>query len=139
MAEGPEVPARPAESVLLNTIRQPRILLILLGAWNIVAAVTEFFVDGKIEGAFGGLALSWEAIPLAVLYFYCARDPERYQRVFWLALIQQAAAIAANFYHWGADDLTLGSIIIPLAVAAGLAVLIFLHLFQPKAERVEAS
>ncbi len=138
MAESPEARAsmpetRPApENAFLKTIRQPRVMLILLGAWNVVAAISEFFVDGKIKGPVAGLSLSWESIPLAALYFYCARDPERYHRVFWLALIQQAAAIAANFYHWGAGDLNFGGIVIPVAVAAGLAALVFLHLFQPK-------
>ena len=124
-----------AENSILKFVQRPRIMLILLGGWNVVAAVSEFFVDvqGKIRGPVGGLALSWEAIPLAVLYFYCARDPQRYHRVFWLALIQQAAAVVANFYHWGAKDVTAGSIVIPIAVAVVLGALVFLHLFQPKA------
>ena len=86
----------------------------------------------ELDGALGGRSLSWEAIPLAVLYLYCSRDPVRYQRVFWLALIEQAAAIFANIYHLGAGDFSLESVFIPIAVAGGLAVLVFLHLFQPK-------
>ncbi len=132
MADTPPAAQPPAENPFWTTLRQPRVVLILLAAWNIVAVVSEFFLDGKIRGPFGGLSLSWDAIPLAVLYLYCSRDPARYHRVFWLALVQQAAAIAANMYHWGAGDLTPGSIIIPVAVAAGLGVLVFLHLFQPK-------
>ncbi len=137
-AAGPPTAIEPkqlAENAVLKFVQRPRIMLILLGAWNVVAAVSEFFVDvhnGKIRGPVGGLALSWESIPLAALYFYCAREPERYQRVFWLALIQQAAAVVANFYHWGADDVTPGSIVIPVAVSATLGALVFLHLFQPK-------
>lgn len=110
-------------------------MLVLLGAWNVLAAVAEFFLDGKVRGPFGGLTLSWQAIPLAALYFYCARDPERYGRVFWLALLQLTAAIVGNVYHWGAGDLSLGSIVIPIAVAAGLLVLVFLHLFQPRPQQ----
>ena len=137
MAETPQVaqPQPPVENPFWATLRQPRIVLLLLGAWNILTAVSEFFLDvhnGKIRGPVGGAALSWEGIPLAVLYLYCARDPVRYQRVFWLALIQQASAVAAYFYHWGANDVTPGSIVIPAAVAAVLGVLVFLHLFQPK-------
>jgi len=147
MQEGPDtrgetpgtttlVPPKPlAENAVLKFFQRPRIMLILLGGWNVVAAVAEFFVDlggGKIHGPVGGLALSWETIPLAVLYFYAARDPQRHQQVFWLALIQQAAAIAAALYHWGAGDVTAGSIVIPVAVAAALGALVFLHLFQPK-------
>jgi len=134
MAETPQAGVAPAKNAFLKIIRQPRVMLILLGAWNIVGAVSELLVDvdGKIRGPTGGLALSWESIPLAVLYLYCARDPERYQRVFWLALVQQAAAIVANIAHRAADDMTTGAIIAPVAVAAGLGVLVFLHLFQPK-------
>ncbi len=47
-------------------------------------------------------------------------------------MVQLAAAIGANVYHWGAGDLSLGSIVIPIGVAGGLALLVFLHLFQPR-------
>jgi hypothetical protein len=132
MAETPQAAQPPAENPFWAALRRPRAVLVLLAAWSLVAVVSEFFVDGKIRGPLGGLILSWEGIPLAILYLYCARDPARYQRVFWLALVQQAAAIAANLYHWSAGDLTAGSIIIPMAVAGALAVLVFLHLFQPR-------
>ena len=132
MEETPPVTQPAAENPFWTTLRQPRIVLILLGAGNIVAAVAEFFTDADISSAFGGFYFAWEGVPLAVLYFYCARDPRRYYRVFWLAMVQQAAAIGANVYHWGAGDLSLGSIVIPIGVAGGLAVLVFLHLFQPR-------
>ncbi len=139
----PEVaqPQPPGENRFLTTLRQPRVLLILLAVWAIIGAVTEFFTssglfvdlrDHELNGALGGRALSWEAIPLAVLYLDSARDPVRYQRVFWLAFIEQAAAIAANFYHWGAGDFSFESVIIPIAGAAALGGLVFLHLFQPR-------
>ena len=124
-----------------TTLRQPRVVLILLAGWAIIGALTEFFTSSglfidlhnrELDGALGGRALSWEAIPLAVLYLYASRDPVRYQRVFWLALIEQAAAMAANVYHLGAGDFSLESVIIPIAVAGALFLLVFLHLFQPK-------
>ncbi len=135
----------PTQNPFWLTLRQPRVLLILLALWAIVGALTEFFASSslfvdlpaELDGALGGRALSWEAIPLAVLYLYCSRDPVRYHRVFWLALIEQAAAIFANIYHLGAGDFSLESVFIPIAVAGGLALLVFLHLFQPK-EPVEA-
>lgn len=125
-------PQPPAENPLWTALRQPRIVMILLGAWNIVAAVAEFFTDADVSSAFGGFYLAWEGIPLAVLYFYSARDPRRYYRVFWLGMVQLATAIGANVYHWGAGDLSLGSIVIPIGVAGGLALLVFLHLFEPR-------
>ncbi len=131
----------PTENPFWTTVRQPRIVLLLLAAWAIIGALTEFFTcsglfvdlkERELDGVLGGRALSWEAIPLAVLYLYSARDPERYQRVFWLAMIEQAAAIVANIYHWGAGDFSFESVIIPIAVAAALGLLVFLHLFQPR-------
>lgn len=147
MDETPQATPPPAENPFWATLRQPRVVLILLAVWDIIGALAEFFTSSglfvnlhgiELDGALGGRALSWEAIPLAVLYLYCARDPVRYQRVFWLALIEQAAAIVANAYHLGAGDFSLESVIIPIVVAGVLGVLVFLHLFKPK-EREEAA
>ena len=69
----------------------PRVVLLALAGWSIVAAVTQMFVSSgifldihgiELDGALGGFALSFNAIPLAILYLYCARDPERYLHVF---------------------------------------------------------
>ena len=134
-------PQPPRENPFWTTLRRPRVVLILLAVWAIIGALTEFFTSSglfvdlhnrELDGALGGRALSWEAIPLAVLYLYCSRDPVRYQRVFWLALIEQAAAMVANVYHLGAGDFSLESVIIPIAVAGTLFLLVFLHVFQPK-------
>ncbi len=134
-------PQPPGENRFLTTLRQPRVLLILLAVWAIIGALTEFFTSSglfvdlrghELDGALGGRALSWEAIPLAVLYLYTSRDPVRYQRVFWLALVEQGAAILANVYHLAAGDFSIESVIIPIAGAAALGVLVFLNLFEPK-------
>lgn len=134
-------PGQAAQNPFWAVLRQPRMVLILLAVWAIIGALTEFFTSSgvfvdlhgrELDGALGGRALSWEQIPLAVLYLYCARDPARYQRVFWLALIEQAAAVVANIYHWGAGDFSFESVAIPIAAAAALGLLVFLHLFQPK-------
>ena len=144
----PSQPEPPADNPFWTTLRQPRIVLLLLAVWAIIGALTEFFTSSglfvdlhgiELDGALGGRALSWEAIPLAVLYLYCARDPVRYQRVFWLAVIEQTAAIAANVYHLGAGDFSLESVIIPIAVAAGLGLLAFLHLFEHREPEVAAT
>jgi hypothetical protein len=140
MAEIPQA-APPRENPFWAALRQPRAVLILLAVWDIIGALTEFFTSSglfvnlhglELDGALGGRALSWEAIPLAVLYLYCSRDPVRYHRVFWLALIEQAAAIVANIYHWGAGDFSLESVLIPSVVAAALGVLVFLQLFRAR-------
>jgi hypothetical protein len=137
----PPAPLPPPEGSFLDTLRQPRVLLLILVVWEVIGALTEFFTSSglfvdlhnrELDGALGGRALGWEAIPLAVLYLYCARDPQRYPRVFWLALIEQAAAIAASVYHLGAGDFSFESVVIPMAVAAALALLIFPNLFQSR-------
>jgi hypothetical protein len=133
------------DNALLQFVQQPRILLILLAFWEILGFLTELFTSNglflenhasgelSLDGALGGRALGWESIALAVLYLYCARDPERYGRIFWLACIEQGAAIAANFYHWlVTDDFSFESVVIPMAVAAGLGTLSFLNIFQAR-------
>ncbi len=133
------------ENALLQFVQQPRILLILLAAWEVVGFLTEFFTSNglflenhspgelSLDGVLAGRALGWESIPLAVLYIYCARDPGRYPRIFWLAMIEQAAAIAAHLYHWLITaDFSFESVAIPMAVAAGLGILSFLNVFQPR-------
>src|SRR3989337_2536958 len=112
------------ENAFLRVVQQPRILLVLLASWEVVGALVEFLassgvsldVTGGLGGGVDGLLavrlLSWQSIPLAVLYLYCARDPKRYHRIFWLALIEQGAAIAANLYHWGANHLEFEAIFV---------------------------
>ena len=142
----------PREGGLFSIIQQPRIMLVLLAGWAIIGFLSEFVInsalflethdppegnpDVSLDGLFGGLALNFEGIPLAVLYLYCARDPDRFRGVFWLALVAQGASIAANLYHWlVTDTYSFESVALPIGVAAGLATLVFIHLFQPREER----
>jgi len=128
------------ENAFLRVVQQPRILLVLLAAWEVVGALVEFFassgfsldVSGGLDGVLAGRILSLQSIPLAVLYLYCARDPKRYHRIFWLALIEQGVAVAANLYHWGANHLEFEAILVNVIVSAALGALVFLHLFQPR-------
>ncbi len=139
------VTARP--NVLITTLRRPRVMLLLLAGWALLGAISEVFSSSflfdlhgrELDGVLGGRALSAEAIPLAVLYLYAARDPQRYRFVFWIAVIEQVAAIIANVYHWGAGDFSLESVILPIVVAGGLLALIFLHLFSPEPSRAPSA
>lgn len=123
---------------ILQLVQQPRVLLVLLAAWEIVGVLVELFassgfsldIEGGLDGVLAGRLLSWQSVPLAVLYLYCARDPVRYQRIFWLALIEQVAAVAANLYHAIADQLEIEAIFIPVVVSASLGLLAFLNVFQ---------
>ena len=133
------------DNAFLQFVQQPRILLVLLAAWEVVGFLTELFTSNALflenhnsgelalDGVLAGRALGWESIPLAVLYIYCARNPGRYPRIFWLAMIEQAAAIAANLYHWLiTHDFSFESVFIPMVVAAGLGLLSFLNVFQQR-------
>ena len=123
---------------ILQLVQKPRVLLVLLAAWEIVGVLVELFASSSfsmnlnngLDGLLAGRILSWQAVPLAVLYLYCARDPQRYPRIFWLALIEQAAAVAANIYHLVADDLEFEAIFVPVVVSASLGTLAFLNVFQ---------
>lgn len=120
-------------------LRQPRILLLLLAGWSIMGIITEFFTSSglfvdlhgvELDGALGGRVLTWQGAPLAALYLHASRDPARFRGVFWIALIEQGAAVAANIYHLGAGDFSLESIVIPLVVSGSFGVLVFMHLFD---------
>jgi hypothetical protein len=71
----------------------------------------------------------WQGIPLALLYFLSFRNPQDNRSVFWVGLIQQGAAIAANLFQWGTGTFTAESILIPVAVSAGLGALVFVNVF----------
>lgn len=139
------------ENALLKFVQRPRIMLLLLAAWEAIGFLTQlatntglFIEDHKdgdidLDGVLAGRALAWESVPLAVLYLYCARDPQRYQRVFWLALIEQIAAVAAYLYHWlVVGTFTFESIFVPLLGSGAMGTLVFLHLFRPRAEEAAA-
>jgi len=125
-------------NAILNTLQRPRIMLLLLIAWSAVAGLTEFFTnssifmdlhDREIDGLLGARALSWQGIPLALLYLFAFRNPVRYPGIFVIALVDQVAVIAAAFYHLGAGDFGGESIIVPVGVSGALLFLIVLHLF----------
>ena len=130
---------RLGENTLLKFLQRPRIVLALLMAWSLITVVIEavpesglfFNVKGgkEIDGALGGGILMWQGIPLALLYFLSFRNPQHNRSVFWVGLIQQGAAIAANLFQWGTNTFTAESIIIPVAVSAGLGALVFVNIF----------
>jgi hypothetical protein len=134
--------SRTLQARLVGLIRQPRVMLFLLAGWSLLAGVTQLFVNSSVfldihevelDGALGGLALSFNAVPLALLYMYCARDPLRYDHVFWLALVHQGAMASGNLYHLAIGTFSAESTAIPLAGAVLLAVLSFLQVFEPRA------
>ncbi len=128
-------------SRLIQLGKKPRILLILLAVWSLLAVVTQLFVNSalfldihgrELDGATGGLALSFQAVPLALVYLYCWRNPEHYRSVFWLALIQQAAIGGGAFYQWAIGTFSAESVIVPVAGSVVLGMFSFLQLFEPR-------
>lgn len=130
---------------VFGAIRQPRITLLILAAWSLLASVTQLFVNSslfldiheqELDGLLGGLALSFNAIPLALLYLFCARDPKRYHQVFWLSMVHQAAMAAGNIYQLAIGTFSIESIIIPVTGAFLLAALSFIQVFEPKSTSI---
>jgi hypothetical protein len=123
---------------VLNFLRQPRITLLILAAWSLLGVITEalttnsIFLDNhniEMDGAIGGFALGWEGIPLAVLYVYCFRSPDKHRNVFWLGLIHMGSLAASQVYHLGTGDFSFESVAVPLFGSAGIGVLAFLNGF----------
>jgi hypothetical protein len=128
-----------------SLIRQPRLVLFLLAGWSLLALLSQVLVnsglfldihDIELDGALGGLALSFNAAPLAVLYIYCARDHKKFSTVFWLALVQQGAMFTASLYQLAIGTFSFESVVVPLFGSAALAVLSFLQVFERKPARV---
>lgn len=127
------------ENSFLKVLQRPRIVLLLLLAWSVITVIIEAWPESdiffnvkrgdEIDGALGGGLIMWQGIPLAVLYFLSFRNPQNNKSVFWVGLVQQAAAIAANIFAWGTGTFTVESIIIPVAVSAGLGALVFVNIF----------
>jgi len=112
MASTGEVqPTAPQPSVL-QTLRQPRIVLILLAIWAILGVVAQvlsgsvlFDMEGhEASGILAGRAFSASMIIPAIIYIWAARDPKRHRQVFWLALVEQVVVVLSCFYHLGRND-----------------------------------
>ena len=126
---------------LLLLVRRPGFLLAMLAAWTLLAFASQLFVNGglfldihdqELDGALGGLALSFNALPLALVYLFVLPSPAAHPHVFWLALVHQGAMFAAAMYHWALGTFTIESIVIPATVSAILALLSFLQVFEPR-------
>jgi len=142
MASTGEVQPTAPQAGILQTLRQPRIVLILLAVWDIVGVVAQVLSDSflfdmkgaEASGILAGRAFSASMVIPAIIYLWAARDPKRYRQVFWLALVEQVIVVLSCFYHRGAEDITWAGTIIPAAISGGLIFLVFFNLFQPREE-----
>lgn len=139
MASTGEVQPTAPQPSALQTLRQPRIVLILLATWDILGIIAQLLSDSplfdmgaKASGILGGRVFSASMIVPAIVYIYAARDPQRYHQGFWLALVEQVAVVLSCFYHRGAGDITWAGAIVPAAISGGLIFLVFFNLFQPR-------
>ena len=140
MASTGEVRPAQEQPSVLDMLRQPRVMLVLLATWDIVGVLAQllsdsFLFDMKAEasGVFGGRAFSASALIPAIVYLWALRDPQQHRRVFWLGLIEQVALVLSSFYHRGAGDVSWAGAIIPSIISGALIFLIFPNLFQPRA------
>ena len=124
---------------LLYTLRQPRVTLGLLAAWDILGVLAQLLSDSflfnmkaEASGIFGGRVFSSSALIPAIVYIWAVRDPQQHRRVFWLGLIEQVILILSSFYHKGAGDIGWEGVIVPTIISGALVFLIFPNLFQPK-------
>jgi len=141
MASTGEVQATAPQPSALQTLRQPRIVLILLATWDIVGIIAQllsgsflFDMGGKASGILAGRVFSASMIVPAIIYLWAVRDPKRHRQVFWLALVEQVTVMLSCFYYLGAKDITLTGTIVPAAISGGLIFLVFFNLFQPRQE-----
>jgi hypothetical protein len=139
---GVKVYEQKSEGVIHHLSRAPRILLGLLAAWTLLGVLTTaitaspLFMDNQgreIDGALAGMAFMWPGVALAAVYIYCAREPDRFPKVFWLAAGQQIVAIIAVLYHWLiSEDFTGESAIVPLAGSGALLALTLAFISQDR-------
>jgi hypothetical protein len=140
MASTGEVRPAQEQPSVLDMLRQPRVMLVLLATWDILGVVAQllsasFLFDMKgaeASGIFGGRAFSASALIPAIVYLWALRDPQQHRRVFWLGLIEQVALILSSFYHRGAGDVSWAGAIIPSIISGALIFLIFPNLFQQR-------
>lgn len=130
----------------LTFLQRPRIVLLMLALWSILGVLTETFTSSglfledhrfgelALDGALGGFALGWEGIPLAALYIYCFRNPDRYVRVFFLAVIHMGALAVSQVFHLATGDFSLESVVVPLAGSIALGAAAFVNVFKDRSE-----
>lgn len=142
MASTGEIQPTAPQPSALQTLRQPRIVLVLLAIWDILGVVAQvlsgsflFDMEGhEASGILAGRAFSASMVIPAIIYLWAARDPKRHRQVFWLALVEQVVLVLSCFYHRGAGDITWAGTIIPAVISGGLIFLVFFNLFQPREE-----
>ena len=93
-----------------------------------IAALTDMFAEDMVWHLSGDNLISGEHKGRDAVFAVFAKTMELTGGTFKIDLHD----IVANVYHWGAGDFSFESVIIPAGVAAGLGLLVFLHLFQPK-------
>jgi hypothetical protein len=110
-----------------------QLLLILLGAWDLLAFVLMLVNRSLLEiadvnGILAARAYAGTTGVLAIAYIYAARNPVRNRFVLWLATLEQFVAIFSYGWHRATGDLNTGEVLLPIVVSAILLVLLIMYL-----------
>ncbi len=118
--------------------RRLQLLLLVLILWDALALLAELSFGGPLfepsedkiggvlaaRGSFGGAAL----VPLIAYVYALLRGPVRHRGVFWLGVLEQGATALLSVYHTAVGDIEVEGMVLPLAVAAGLLVLLLVNM-----------
>jgi hypothetical protein len=110
-----------------------QLLLIALGAWNLITFALELANAGVIDiegvdGALAGRGLGGASAVLGFAYLYAARNPIRHRFVLWLASLEQIVALFSMTFHWARNDVSFGEVALPMLVATVFLVLLIANL-----------
>jgi hypothetical protein len=110
-----------------------QLILVALGAWNLLALLLELtnagpMNVGDVDGILGARALSGAVGVLGVAYFYAARNPVRYRFVLWLATLEQFVALFTATFHWARGDVGGDEAVVPIIISAAFLVLLMTNL-----------
>jgi ABC-type multidrug transport system permease subunit len=126
----------------LTPTRRLQFILLLMALWDLLGAIVQLFFDSFLfsaeaqpSGILAGRAFSGALVIPAVLYLYAARNPFRHRSILWLAVIEQLVAICTGVFHWAAEDLKFGGVVVPVAVAIAFLILVLLNF--PRGEEGE--
>jgi len=116
-----------------TSVARLQLILVALGAWNLLAFLLELtnagpMSVGDVDGVLGARALGGAVGVLGVAYLYAARNPVRYRFILWLATLEQFAALFTAAFHWARGDVGGDEAIVPIIVSAAFLVLLMTNL-----------
>ena len=116
-----------------TSLARLQLILIALGAWNLIAFVLELantgpLTVGGVDGFLGARAVGGSLGVLGIAYLYAARNPVRYRFVLWLATLEQVLALFTATFHWARGDFGADEAIVPILFAVAFLILLMTNL-----------